>query len=139
MLFHDHVPPPTRRTLEVIRVSQWAEIRHMHLVEGVPKKGVARRLGVNIKTVRRALKRDSAPLKRESPQRGRDLDSHRERIKEWIEKELASGVGALHRMVKFKPSMAQMVASRVDGSCRWAESSLGLMGRGRRPESSLGS
>jgi len=38
---------------EVIRVSQWAEIRQMHLVDEVPKKEIARRLGVNIKTVRR--------------------------------------------------------------------------------------
>ena len=34
---------------------QWAEIRHMHLGEGVAKKEVARRLGLDIKTVRRAL------------------------------------------------------------------------------------
>ena len=28
----------------MIRVSQWAEIRQMHLVDGVPKKEIARRL-----------------------------------------------------------------------------------------------
>ena len=33
-----------RRDAEVIRMSQWAEIRHLHLVEGVPKKEIARRL-----------------------------------------------------------------------------------------------
>ena len=27
----------------MIRMSQWAEVRHLHLVEGVPKKEIARR------------------------------------------------------------------------------------------------
>ena len=36
---------------------QWAQIRHMHLVEGVPKKEVARRLKLDVKTVRRAIAR----------------------------------------------------------------------------------
>jgi hypothetical protein len=39
----------------LIRVSQWAEIRQMHLVEGVAKREIARCLGLDIKTVRRAL------------------------------------------------------------------------------------
>jgi len=54
---------PSRRALEVIRVSQWAEIRHMHEVAGVPKKEVARRLGLDVKTVRRALERKQAPVR----------------------------------------------------------------------------
>ena len=40
---------------EVIRMSQWAEIRQMPVVDGVPKKQIAERLGVDIKTVRRAV------------------------------------------------------------------------------------
>ncbi|MCY4026276.1 MAG: hypothetical protein OXH75_08185 [Acidobacteria bacterium] len=39
---------------EVIRMSQWAEVRQRHLVEGVPKKEIARRLRLDVKTVRRA-------------------------------------------------------------------------------------
>lgn len=31
---------------------QWAEIRHMHLVAGVPKKEVARRLGLDCRVSR---------------------------------------------------------------------------------------
>ena len=38
-------------------MSQWAEIRHLHLVEGVPKKEIARRLQLDVKTVRRAVDR----------------------------------------------------------------------------------
>ena len=64
----------------MIRVSTRAEIRHMHLVEGVPKKEVARRLGVNIKTVRRhVLGLDEYPSRR-SPKRGRRLDAHRKEV-----------------------------------------------------------
>ena len=36
-------------------MSQWAEVRHLHLVEGVPKKEIARRLQLDVKTVRRAV------------------------------------------------------------------------------------
>jgi DNA-binding transcriptional regulator LsrR (DeoR family) len=36
-------------------MSQWAEIRHLCLVEGVARREVARRLGVGRKTVARAL------------------------------------------------------------------------------------
>lgn len=65
---------------EVLRVSQWAEIRYMHLTEGVPKKEVARRLGVDVKTVRRALATDDPPGKRASPKRGRRLDSFKDEV-----------------------------------------------------------
>ena len=34
-------------------MSQWAEIRHLHLVDGVPKKEIAPRLKLDVKTVRR--------------------------------------------------------------------------------------
>lgn len=61
-------------------MSQWAEIRHMHEVAGVPKKEVARRLGLDVKTVRRALERKQALPRRRSPVRGRALDAHREMI-----------------------------------------------------------
>jgi len=75
---------PTRRIQEVIRVSQWAEIRHMHLVDKVPKKQIARRLGLDVKTVRRALDRQEPPVRRVSPNRGRRLDPYRQRIEEWL-------------------------------------------------------
>lgn len=68
----------------MIRVSQWAEIRHMHLVEGVAKKSVARRLGLDVKTVRRALAKEKAPSTRASPPRVRVLDTWRKEIEAWI-------------------------------------------------------
>ena len=45
-------------------MSQWAEIRHQHLVEGVAKKQIARRLQLDIKTVRRAVEQPTPPVRR---------------------------------------------------------------------------
>ena len=42
-------------------MSQWAELRHQHFVERVPKKALARRFGLDIKTVRRALDCEEPP------------------------------------------------------------------------------
>ena len=48
-------------------MTQWAEIRHLHLVEGVSKKQIARRLQLDIKTVRRALEQPTPPARASSP------------------------------------------------------------------------
>lgn len=71
----------------MIRVSQWAEIRHMHMVQQIPKKQVARRLGVDVKTVRRALDSSEPPIRRKSSPRGKRLDPYWERIVGWLEQE----------------------------------------------------
>ena len=68
-------------------MSQWAEIRHMSLTDKVPKKQIARRLGLDIKTVRRALEHDEAPRRRESLPRGCQFDEHREQIKTWLKED----------------------------------------------------
>ena len=64
-------------------MSQWAEIRHLHLVEGVSKKEIARRLRLDIKTVRRAVGRPTPPV-RVSPPRAGSLDPWREQITQWL-------------------------------------------------------
>ena len=64
-------------------MSQWAEVRHLHVVEGVPKKEIARRLKLDVKTVRRAIGRPTPPV-RVSPPRPGTLDPWRERIKQWL-------------------------------------------------------
>ncbi|MEM9798823.1 MAG: IS21 family transposase, partial [Planctomycetota bacterium] len=56
----------------------------MHLVCGVPKKEVARRLGVDVKTVRRHVRGPDEYPARQTPKRGRALDAHREEIEELI-------------------------------------------------------
>jgi len=65
-------------------MSQWAEIRHMHLVDGVAKREIARRLDLDVKTVRRAVSRAEAPEQRSSPGRARRLDPFRDEILEWL-------------------------------------------------------
>ena len=64
-------------------MSQWAEVRHLHLVEGVSKKEIARRLQLDVKTVRRAVERPTPPA-RESPARASSLDPWREQIEQWL-------------------------------------------------------
>ena len=55
----------------------------MHLVEKLPKKEIARRLKLDVKTVRRAIGRPTPPV-RVSPPRPGTLDPWRERIKQWL-------------------------------------------------------
>ena len=68
-------------------MSQWAEIRHLHLVERVPKKEIARRLKLDVKTVRRAISRSTPPV-RVSPPRPGTLDPWRERIRQRLREEV---------------------------------------------------
>ncbi len=70
----------------MIRMTQWAEIRHLHLVDGVPKKEIARRLKLDVKTVRRAIGRSTPPV-RVSPPRPSALDPWRERVTQWLREE----------------------------------------------------
>ena len=67
----------------MIRLSQWAEIRQMHVVDGVPKKQIAERLGLDIKTVRRAVAQATAPARR-AESRPRHLDRWRAQIEQWL-------------------------------------------------------
>ena len=60
--------------------------RHLHLVERVPKKEIARRLKLDVKTVRRAISRSTPPV-RVSPPRPGTLDPWRERIRQWLREE----------------------------------------------------
>ena len=64
-------------------MSQWADIRHLHLVEGVPKKEIARRLQLDVKTVRRAVGRPTPPV-RVSPPRASSLEPWRDQIEQWL-------------------------------------------------------
>ncbi len=72
--------------LEVIRVSQWSEIRSLYFVEHVPKREIARRFEIDIKTVRRAIRRADGPesWKEERSGRGRRLDPHRGVVIGWL-------------------------------------------------------
>jgi len=52
----------------LINVEEWAEIRRLHLAEGMGVKAIVRRLGVARNTVRAALRSDAPPhYEREEP------------------------------------------------------------------------
>ncbi len=42
-----------------MKIETWASIRHLYHVEKLPKKAIARELGIDPKTVRRALKQET--------------------------------------------------------------------------------
>jgi hypothetical protein len=71
--------PPGREGEEALRVSQWAEIRQIHLVERVPLRENSRRLDLDVKTIRHAARHAArhaeAKLHQRSPPRGRRLDA----------------------------------------------------------------
>ena len=68
---------PNQEDAEVIRMSQWAEVRHLHVVEDVPKKEIARRLKLDVKTVRRAIGRPTPPVHVSPPRPGTPARSPR--------------------------------------------------------------
>lgn len=66
-----------------MKIETWASIRHLYHVEKLPKKTIARRLCLDPKTVRRALKREKFP--RTSPHsRTSKLDGYKEKIGELL-------------------------------------------------------
>ena len=90
-------------------MSQWAEVRHLHLVEGVAKKEIARRLQLDIKTVRRAVGRARPPV-RVSPPRASSLDPWREQIKQWLREDRQLTAKRIRRLLL---PLAGAVSSRT--------------------------
>ena len=67
----------------MINVEEWAEIRRLHLGEGMAVKAIARRLGVARNTVRSALRSEAAPgYAREGP--GSAVDAFEPAIKKLL-------------------------------------------------------
>jgi len=67
-----------------MKIDTWAYIRHLYHVEKLPKKAIARKLGLDPKTVRKALKKEtfSTPS---SPNRASKLDPFRDKIQALLE------------------------------------------------------
>ena len=62
-----------------MNIETWASVRHLFFVEKLPKKAIARKLGCDPKTVRRALKKET--FSKASPQhRTSKLDPFKEKI-----------------------------------------------------------
>ena len=64
-------------------MSQWAEIRHCIWRRGYRRRRFARRLQLDVKTVRRAVDQPTPPV-RVSPPRVSSLDPWRDRIEQWL-------------------------------------------------------
>jgi len=86
-------------------VSQWAEFRHLHLVDGVPKKEIARRFELDVKTVRRALERSDPPSERRDPKRPRRLDGVRDEVARLLESEPRITAKRIGRVLGAKASV----------------------------------
>lgn len=73
----------------MIRVSQWTEIRRMYYVDHVSQREIARRFKIDVKTVRRALSRNTDPSTWKANRRPRPrlLDPHREAIVGWLKQQ----------------------------------------------------
>lgn len=104
-------------------MSQWAEIRHLHMVEGVPKREIARRLHLDRKTVERALAQATPPPGRRTPPRGRRLDEHRAEIEALLAEEprlTAKRLGALlrerHPGLAIRPRAVRRFVARLRGA-----------------------
>jgi transposase len=62
-----------------MNIETWAYIRHLFFVEKLPKKAIARKLNLDIKTVRRAIKRESFCYGRQGP-RSSKLNGFKDKI-----------------------------------------------------------
>jgi transposase len=58
---------PSTKIERVLSVEDWAEIRRLHLAEGMPIKAIVRKLGVGRNTVRRALAAAEPPRYQRAP------------------------------------------------------------------------
>ena len=81
-------------------MSTRAEIRHMHIVEGVPKKELARRFGADIKTVRRHIQGGDDYPDRKTPRRRRALDDHRVEIEKLLQDDAKLSAKRIGRLLE---------------------------------------
>jgi len=86
----------------VIRMTQWAEIRQLHLVYGMAKKEIARRFGLNVKTVRRAVLANRWPRKRPGLGGGECLEPLRAEVEALLRPEPRISAKRIGRVLESK-------------------------------------
>ena len=67
-----------------MNIETWAYLRHLFFVEKLPKKAIARKLNLDIKTVRRAIQRESFSYGRQQS-RSSKLDGFKDKIEALLE------------------------------------------------------
>lgn len=82
-----------------MKIETWAAIRHLFHIEKFPKKAIARKLGLDPKTVRRALKRETFSPASIQPRTSR-LDGYKEKIRELLDHYSNLSAVRLHEEIK---------------------------------------
>ncbi len=83
-----------------MKIDTWATIRHLYHVEKLPKKAIARKLGLDPKTVRRALKKETFSTA-SSKNRTSKLDPYKEKIGALLETH--SGLSGVRILQEIQP------------------------------------
>jgi transposase len=82
-----------------VKMETWAAIRHLFYIEKLPKKAIARKLGLDPKTVRRALKRETFSPAVIQPRTSK-LDPYKEKTKELLNRYSDLSAVRLHEEIQ---------------------------------------
>jgi len=82
-----------------MKIETWASIRHLFHVEKLPKKAIARQLGIDPKTVRRALKQETFSRTPSEP-RASKLDTFKEKIGEILNRYRTISAVRIHEEIQ---------------------------------------
>lgn len=82
-----------------MKIATWAAIRHLFHIEKLPKKAIARKLGLDPKTVRRALKRETFSPAVIQPRTSK-LDGYQEKIGELLDHYSDLSAVRIHEEIK---------------------------------------
>lgn len=82
-----------------MKINTWAAIRHLFHIEKLPKKAIGRKLGLDPKTVRKALKRETFSPAVIQPRTSK-LDGYREKIGELLDQYSDLSAVRIHEEIK---------------------------------------
>ena len=74
------MPHPKDQAGTAMNIETWAYVRHLFFVEKLPKKAISRKLHLDIKTVRRAINRDTFSYGGREKSRSSKLDGFKDKI-----------------------------------------------------------
>src|SRR4030043_1860932 len=82
-----------------MKIETWASIRHLYHVEKLRKKAIARQLGIDPKTVRRALKQETFSPTPPQP-RASKLDAFKDKIGEILNRYRTISAVRIHEEIQ---------------------------------------